>query len=159
MFAIADTIAALSGASALAGAAIAFIPLKRHFEEERRQSQRIEDAIMGVEATGTLPAIPSIFTVVTELAQSVNEIKDLTRQLKPNGGSSLADEIRRSAHKLDKVQEQLDAYRTEFVAHLEAHTNETRRKEVTSASPARQVSERVRKDPAGMRGRSQEKGE
>ena len=156
MFAIADTIAALSGASALAGAAIAFIPLKRHFEEERRQSQRIEDAIMGVEATGTLPAIPSIFTVVTELAQSVNEIKDLTRQLKPNGGSSLADEIRRSAHKLDKVQEQLDAYRTEFVAHLEAHNGEAN----PTSSEDRRVPKRVRPStPKVLEQPTKEKGE
>lgn len=116
-----DAITATTSLAALVGAAIAFIPVRRHFKEERRQTQRIEDALMGVEASGTLPAIPSLFTVVSDLTKSVDEIKDLTRQLKPNGGSSLADEIRRSAHKLDKVQEQLEEHRAEFIQHLETH--------------------------------------
>ena len=154
--ALADTVAAISGASALAGAAVAFAPLKRHFTEERRQAQRIEDSILGVKASETLPAVPSIFAVVSDLANRVDEIRDLTRQLKPNGGSSLADEIRRSAHKLDKVQEQLEEHRVEFIRHLEAHNGEAN----PTSSEDRRVPKRVRPStPKVLEQPTKEKGE
>lgn len=137
-----DLITAASGFAALGTMTVASLSARKHFKAERAQAQRIEDAIMGVAATASLPAIPSIFTVVTDLTKSVDEIKDLTRQLRPNGGSSLADEIRRSAHKLDAVKDQLEEQRSQLVAHLEAHVNgET----LTTTSTTRSISSRSRR--------------
>jgi hypothetical protein len=126
-----DSFAAVTAVGTITGLFTALVPVRKHFQLEKAQTQRIEDALMGVPATPSLPARPSLFEAVSSLANDLNEIKDLTKQLRPNGGSSLADEIRRSAHKLDRLQEQISVQESRFIAHLEVHANG----QITPTSP------------------------
>lgn len=141
-----DIVGITTAVGAAVGALVAVIPIRTHLKEEKKQRGRVQDAILGVHSDQGLPSHPSIFDQIASLQLSVNEIADLTKQLRPNGGSSLADEIRRSAHKLDQVQEKIDAQVAQFVNHLEAHADA---KALTSTSTARRVSTRVRKSPTG----------
>jgi hypothetical protein len=101
----------------LAGLAASF-PVWKHFKSQRIEDQRLRDAILGVVGTHGLPSTPSVFqqiatlstamvtirenvTTLTEtvdtLTGTVEDVKASTNQLKPNGGSSLADTVNKIA--------------------------------------------------------------
>ena len=99
------------GVGAVIAGLAASLPVWRHFKAQRVEDQRLRDAILGVVGQHGLPSTPSVFqqittlstavlTItekVTTLAESVEEVKASTNQLKPNGGSSLADTVNRIA--------------------------------------------------------------
>jgi hypothetical protein len=83
----------------LAGCAGMF-PIYRHFKQAKAREKRIEDAILGIVGEGGLPSSPSIFTQIAtvttkldEVTGTVDQIQEVTKQLQPNGGSSLADKV------------------------------------------------------------------
>lgn len=83
------------------GAYTAAFPVRRHFQAEKRKNQRIEDALLGTEATKELPGTPSLFFQVKEIKADLTEVKSLTRQLKANGGKSLYDKVNQIAIQLE----------------------------------------------------------
>lgn len=99
------------GVGAVVAGLAASLPVWRHFRAQRVEDQRLRDAILGVVGTHGLPSTPSVFQqiatlstsilAITEkvesLTESVEEVKASTNQLKPNGGSSLADTVNKIA--------------------------------------------------------------
>jgi len=99
------------GVGAVLAGLAASLPVWRHFKSQRIEEQRLRDAILGVIGTHGLPSTPSVFQqistlstavlTVTEdvraLTETVEEVKASTNQLKPNGGSSLADTVNKIA--------------------------------------------------------------
>jgi len=83
----------------------------KHFKSQRAEDQRLRDAILGVIGTHGLPSTPSVFQQISTLStailnvtdnvstltETVEEVKASTNQLKPNGGSSLADTVNKIA--------------------------------------------------------------
>jgi hypothetical protein len=67
---------------------------KKHDEEVAHRT-RIEDEILGRPASQGLPATPSLTERLSAQDTKLAELSDVTRQLKPNGGSSLADKVTR----------------------------------------------------------------
>lgn len=101
----------VEGVGAVIAGLAASLPVWRHFRAQRVEDQRLRDAILGVVGTHGLPSTPSVFQqiatlstsilAITEkvesLTESVDEVKASTNQLKPNGGSSLADTVNKIA--------------------------------------------------------------
>lgn len=99
------------GVGAVIAGLAASLPVWRHFKSQRVEDQRLRDAILGVVGSHGLPSTPSVFQqigtlstavlTITEkvetLTESLEEVKTSTNQLKPNGGSSLADTVNRIA--------------------------------------------------------------
>ena len=99
------------GVGAVIAGLAASLPVWRHFKSQRVEDQRLRDAILGVVGSHGLPSTPSVFQqigtlstavlTITEkvetLTESLEEVKASTNQLKPNGGSSLADTVNRIA--------------------------------------------------------------
>lgn len=104
-----------AGAAIIAGLAAAF-PILRHLKQQRIDDQRLRDAILGVVGIHGLPSSPSVFQQIDDLkrmvgkitqnveqvTESVDEIRASTRQLTPNGGSSVADTVNRIATTLEE---------------------------------------------------------
>ena len=99
------------GVGAVLAGLAASLPVWRHFKSQRAEDQRLRDAILGVVGTHGLPSTPSVFQqiatlstavlTITEnvraLTETVEDVKASTNQLKPNGGSSLADTVNKIA--------------------------------------------------------------
>jgi hypothetical protein len=99
------------GVGAVIAGLAASLPVWRHFKSQRVEDQRLRDAILGVVGSHGLPSTPSVFQQigtlstavlsitekVENLTESLEEVKASTNQLKPNGGSSLADTVNRIA--------------------------------------------------------------
>ena len=100
------------------GAWASMFPIRRHFQEEKRKNQRIEDALLGTEATKELPATPSLFFQVKELRTDVAEIKTLTKQLRANGGKSFYDKVDHMSSDLTEIKAKLDE-------HIDEHMTES----------------------------------
>ncbi len=109
----ADTAAVFSGLGSfgmLMWVVLSQIPKsRRRHDDEIVHRARLEDEILGRDASPGLPRMPSLSERLSVQDQSIREIAALTKQLRPNGGSSLADRIRRIEEKLDDAKAHLDA--------------------------------------------------
>jgi len=99
------------GVGAVLAGLAASLPVWKHFKSQRAEDQRLRDAILGVIGTHGLPSTPSVFQQISTLStailnvtdnvstltETVEEVKASTNQLKPNGGSSLADTVNKIA--------------------------------------------------------------
>lgn len=99
--------------SLLVGAYAAAFPIRRHFQEEKRKNQRIEDALLGTDETKELPATPSLFFQMQQVKAELIEVKKLTAQLKPNGGKSVFDRVTQTAADVIKIGTKLDEHISE----------------------------------------------
>lgn len=139
----ADSIAAIGAIAMSMSALLAAVPFKRHLVEEKIQRQRIQDAILGTPPMKGLPGRSSIFEQIELLQSSLEEIKTLTKQLKPNGGSSLADKVNRISDML--------------ATHLESHSSV---EDIQTPPETRQVARRVRRStPKVLEQSPKEKGD
>jgi DNA/RNA-binding domain of Phe-tRNA-synthetase-like protein len=106
---------AFEGVGAFLAGSAAVFPMWKHFKQAKEREQRIEDAIVGVASEGGIPARPSVFeqiagvnTKLTDVTTTVDQIQEVTKQLQPNGGSSLIDKV-----------EQIRVALCEHIAHAE----------------------------------------
>ncbi|MDE2105812.1 MAG: hypothetical protein KGL39_51790 [Patescibacteria group bacterium] len=107
---ITDLIGLVEIISFVVGAYAALFPLRHHFMEQKRQNQRIEDALLGTEATKELPATPSLFFQVKEIKTDLTEVKRLTAQLKANGGKSFYDKVNQMSDDVTEIRAKLDEH-------------------------------------------------
>lgn len=113
-----DIVWAVEGAGAILGGTVALISFRKRYREDKRQRQRIEDALLGTEATHGIPATPSVFQQLTELRAAVADIQQTTRELRPNGGGSLADKITRIDRRLTSHIEHAEKVEKELYGRL-----------------------------------------
>ena len=108
----ADVAAVLSGIGSfgmLTYMLVSQIPKNRkERDDEIAHRARIEDEILGRAESQGLPRIPSLSERLTTQDKAIGQIQEVIRQLKPNGGSSLADRIGRIEEKLDSAKVRLD---------------------------------------------------
>ena len=100
---VAAMVAALGSFGMLVYTLVSVLPkIKKNRELEVRRRVRLEDEILGRSAERGLPAMPSLGERIAEAmetlrshGEALEDLKTATRQLRPNGGSSLADKVNR----------------------------------------------------------------
>lgn len=95
------------------GAYAALFPVRRHFHEEKLKNQRIEDALLGTEDTKELKGTPSLFKQVDQIKTDLAEVKELTKQLKANGGRSFYDKVNAIGKEVTTISAKLDEHISE----------------------------------------------
>ncbi len=78
------------------------------FSHWLRRNERVWEQIKGMSASPGVPALPSMIERITSLEDKLDQVIDATRQLLPNGGSSIADAIRQIQIQVGRVDGKLE---------------------------------------------------
>lgn len=123
-----DLLSLVGAAGTIVLASVAILSGRKYIREERStrkdrllKAQRVEDALLGTQATDTLDATPSLFVRVSALSDNLDTVKEglntvkegqeaiavTVKQLLPNGGKSVSDQINKITNQVSTITGQI----------------------------------------------------